>query len=148
MNASVQQRQAAIQPYLFFRGRAEEAISYYCDKLEAAVDMQLRFSDNPDNPSPADVPSELGDRIMHASLRIAGAELMLSDGMSAGPVDFECMGVSLNVPDAATADRFFGALAADGQVRMPMDKTFFSPRFGVVTDKFGVSWMIGVMAEA
>jgi PhnB protein len=136
----------AVQPYLFFRGRCEEAIGYYREKLGAEVIMMMRFKDNPDKPDAGKVPTELDDRIMHASMRICGSDIMLSDGMRTGPLDFQCMSLSLSVPTAGEAERLFEALAADGAVQMPMGKTFFAERFGAVTDKFGVSWMIGVFA--
>ena len=135
---------AAVQPYLFFRGRCEEAIEYYSDRLGAEVLMKMRFSDNPE---PGDMRPNLKDKIMHASLRINGATIMMSDGMKSGPLDFECMALTLSVASEAEADKLFDALAADGTVRMPMGKTFFSPRFGAVADKFGVGWMIIVEPE-
>jgi PhnB protein len=134
----------AIQPYLFFRGRCEEAIEHYKKVLGAEVVMMMRFGDNPDKPSPDQVSPALDKKIMHASLRISGTEIMMSDGMRSGPLDFQCMSLSLTVPTEAEADRIFNALAAGGKVQMPMGKTFFSPRFGAVADKFGVAWMIGV----
>ena len=85
---------------------------------------------------------------MHASLRIAGGEIMMSDGMKSGPPDFQCMSLSLSVPTEAEADRLFNGLAKDGIVQMPLGKAFFSPRFGSVADKFGVSWMIIVQPKA
>ena len=135
---------SAIQPYLFFRGRCEEAIAYYQKAIGAEVLMMLRFKDNPDKPGPDKVPKALDDKIMHAALRVQGTEIMLSDGMRSGPLDFQCMSLALSVPTEADADRIFKALAADGTVQMAMAKTFFSPRFGSVTDKFGVSWMVMV----
>jgi len=131
-----------VKPYLFFRGRCEEAIDYYKAKLGAEVLMLMRFKDNPEKPAPDKVPPALDDRIMHACLRINGAEVMMSDGMRSGSLDFDCMSLSLAVPSEAAADRLFEALAADGTVQMPMAKTFFAPRFGAVVDKFGVAWMI------
>jgi PhnB protein len=131
-----------VQPYLFFRGRCEEAIDHYKIVLGAEVLMLMRFRDNPEKPSPDKVPAALDSRIMHASVRIAGTTIMMSDGMRTGPLDFQCMSLSLSVPDAAEADRVFTALAEDGTVQMPMGKTFFSPHFGAVTDKFGVAWMV------
>lgn len=131
-----------IQPYLFFRGRCEKAIEYYKKVLGAEVVMMMRFSDNPDKPGCDVVPAELGNRIMHASLRIAGTEIMMSDGMKSGPLDFECMSLSLAVSSEAECDRIYNALAADGTVQMPIGPTFFAKRFGAVADKFGVSWMI------
>lgn len=133
---------SAIQPYLFFRGRCEEAITYYKKKLGAEVLVMMRFKDNPDKPGPEKVPPALGSKIMHASLRIAGAEIMMSDGMKTGPLDFQCMSLSISVPTEAEADRLFKTLAADGTVLMPIGPTFFSKRFGAAADKFGVSWMI------
>jgi PhnB protein len=132
----------AIQPYLFFRGRCEEAINLYKSALGAEVVMMMRFKENPDKPGPDKVPAEFNDRIMHASLRIAGSEIMMSDGMKSGPLDFQCMSLSLTAPTEAEADRLFNALAKDGTVQMPLGKAFFSPRFGAVADKFGVSWMV------
>ena len=133
-----------IQPYLFFRGRCEEAIAYYKAKLGAEDVMMMRFKDNPDKPGRDKVPAELDDRIMHASLRIAGAEIMMSDGFNTGPLDFQCMSLSLAVSSEAEADRLYNVLAADGTVQMPIGPTFFAKRFGAVADKFGVSWMIMV----
>ena len=133
---------AAIQPYLFFRGRCEEAIAYYKATLGAEVLMMLRFKDNPDHPGPDKVPASLDDKIMHASLRIHGAEVMMSDGMYSGELDFKCMALSLSVSSAAEAERTFNALAAEGTVEMPLGKTFFASSFGAVADKYGVSWLI------
>ncbi|HJQ55890.1 MAG TPA: VOC family protein [Vineibacter sp.] len=137
-----------VQPYLFFRGRCEEAIGYYKAKLGAEVDVMMRFKDNPDRPGRDSVPAELDDRIMHASLRIAGAEIMLSDGMRTGPLDFQCMSLSIAVATEAEADRLYNALAADGTIQMPLGPTFFAKRFGAVADKFGVAWMVMVPASA
>jgi PhnB protein len=132
----------AIQPYLFFRGRCEEAIAYYKATLGAEVVMMLRFKDNPDRPGPDKVPAALDEKIMHSCLRINGAEIMMSDGMRSGDLDFQCMSLSLPVSSAAEAERIFNALAADGTVQMPLGKTFFASCFGAVADKFGVAWMV------
>jgi PhnB protein len=137
----------AVQPYLFFRGRCEEAIDYYRKTLGAEVGMMLRFRDNPDKPPRDKVPEALDDRIMHASLVIAGSEIMMSDGMKSGPLDFQCMSLSLAVQSEPEADRLFNALAAEGAIQMPIGPTFFARRFGAVADRFGVSWMIMVPQE-
>ncbi|MEZ5853562.1 MAG: VOC family protein [Hyphomicrobiaceae bacterium] len=134
----------AVQPYLFFRGRCEEAIDYYKSKLGAEVIMMMRFMDNPDKPPRDKVPAEFDNRIMHAAIRIRGTEIMLSDGLKSGPLDFQCMSLSLSVSSEAEADHLYQALAADGIVQMPIGPTFFAKRFGSVSDKFGVSWMIMV----
>jgi PhnB protein len=135
-------QRATVQPYLFFRGRCEEAIKYYKARLDAEVLMQMRFKDNPEKPGPDNVPPAFDQRIMHACVRIAGAELFMSDGMRSGPTDFDCVSLSLNLPTEEAADRIFNALAADGKITMPIGKTFFAQRFGAVADKFGVQWMV------
>jgi PhnB protein len=139
---------AGVQPYLFFRGRCEEAIDYYKATLGAEVLMMMRFKDNPDKPGHDKVSKALDDKIMHASLRISGADVMMSDGMRSGPLDFQCMSLSLAAPSEAEADRLYAALAKEGTVQMPIGPTFFAKRFGSVADKFGVSWMIMVPPDA
>ncbi|MCC7343320.1 MAG: VOC family protein [Deltaproteobacteria bacterium] len=133
----------AIEPYLFFDGRCEEAIEFYRKALGAEVEMLMRFKENPE---PAMNPPGSAEKVMHASLRIGKARVMLSDGNCAGKASFQGFSLSLSVADAAQADRCFAALAEGGQVQMPLAKTFFSPRFGMVADRFGVSWMVIVPA--
>jgi PhnB protein len=136
-----------IQPYLFFDGRCEEAIEFYKNALGAEVIMLMRFKDNPEPPGPDDscrpAPGT-EDKVMHASFRIGDSTIMASDGECKGQAAFQGFSLSLTVPDAAEADRLFAALSEGGQVQMPLATTFFSPRFGMVADKFGVSWMIYV----
>jgi PhnB protein len=136
----------ALQPYLFFRGRCEEAMAYYRDTLGARIGLVMRFKDNPDKPPRDKVPAEFDERIMHAEISIAGTDLMMSDGMKSGPIDFQCMSLSISVATEAEADRLFQALARDGSIEMPIGPTFFAKRFGAVADKFGISWMIMVPA--
>ena len=131
-----------VQPYLFFNGRCEEAIEYYKKALGAEVLMMMRFKENPDSPGPESVPPGLDDKVMHASLRVGETEIMASDGMCTGKTEFQGVSLSLEVSNEAEADRLFNTLAEGGQVQMPIGKTFFSPRFGVVADRFGVSWMV------
>ena len=133
-----------IEPYLFFEGRCEEAVEFYKKALGAEVLMMMRFKDAPDPNACAGVP---GDKIMHASLRIGGSNVMASDGRCNEPMRFQGFSLSLAVNTEAEANRFFNALTAGGQVIMPLTKTFWSPRFGMVTDKFGVMWMVNVLAE-
>nr|WP_291852846.1 VOC family protein [Bradyrhizobium sp.] len=137
-----------MQPYLFFRGRCEEAMNYYRDTLGARIGLVMRFKDNPDKPPRDKVPAEFDERIMHAEISIAGTDLMMSDGMKSGPIDFQCMSLSISVATEAEADRLFQALARDGRIEMPIGPTFFAKRFGAVADKFGVSWMIMVPASS
>jgi PhnB protein len=135
-----------VQPYLFFEGRCEEAVEFYRGALGAEVTALMRFKDSPDPLPPGMVPPGSEDKVMHASFRVGDATVMASDGRCGGQPNFGGVSLSLAVPDEATADRFFAALADGGQVRMPLGKTFFAPRFGMVADRFGVSWMVIVEA--
>jgi PhnB protein len=135
-----------VQPYLFFDGRCEEAIEFYRRALGAEVTMLMRFKDSPEPPQPGMVPPGSENKVMHASFRIGEATVMASDGMCHGKPRFQGFSLSLIVPDEAEADRLFAALSDGGQVQMPLGKTFFSPRFGMVADRFGVSWMVVVTA--
>ncbi len=128
-----------VQPYLFFEGRCEEALEFYRVALGAEVLMLMRYKESPDPTmgSPGN-----GDKIMHASVRIGETTLLASDGRCEGPASFQGFALSLTVPTEAEADRLFAELAKGGQVQMPLTKTFFSPRFGMVSDRFGISWLI------
>ena len=131
-----------IQPYLFFNGRCEEAIEFYRHALGAEVTMLMRFKDSPEPPPPGMLPPGFENKVMPASLRIGEATVMASDGTCPASPDFQGFSLSITVPSMETADRLFEALAHGGQVQMPLSKTFWSPRFGMVTDRFGVSWMV------
>jgi PhnB protein len=131
-----------VQPYLFFNGRCEEAIEFYRQALGAEVTTLMRFKDSPEPPQPGMVPPGSENKVMHANLRIGDTQIMASDGRCMGKPDFEGFALSLMVPSEAEADRRFAALADGGKVQMPLARTFFSPRFGMVTDRFGVLWMI------
>lgn len=133
-----------VQPYLFFDGRAEEAIEFYRSVLGAEPVMVMRFKESPEPPPPGMVPPGSENKIMHASLRIGETTVMASDGSCQGQASFQGFALSLTVANEAEADRLFAALGQGGQVQMPLTKTFFSPRFGMVADRFGVSWMIVV----
>jgi PhnB protein len=134
-----------IQPYLFFNGRCEEAVQFYQKALGAKVEMLMRYKDSPEPPPPGMVPPGSENKVMHASLRVRDAVIMASDGDCNGKPKFEGISLSLSVTDANEADKLFNALAEGGQVQMPMGKTFWSPRFGMVADRFGVGWMINVV---
>ncbi len=131
-----------IRPYLFYNGRCEEAIEFYRAKVGAEVTFLMRNKDNPDPAS-----SHGGEeKVMHASLRIGDTTVFVSDGRCTGQLSFQGFALSLTVPDDAEAERLFAALGDGGQVQMPLTKTFFSPKFGMVTDRFGVLWMIYVVS--
>ena len=131
-----------VQPYLSFDGRCEEAIEFYRKTLGAEAVMVMRFKDSPEPPPPGMVPPGSENKIMHASLRIGDSTVMATDGGCQGNTGFQGFSLSLTVASEAEADRRFNALAAGGQVQMPLTKTFFSPRFGMAADRFGVSWMV------
>jgi PhnB protein len=136
-----------IQPYLFFNGNCEEAIEFYRKALGAEVEMMMRFKESPEPPPPGTVPPGFDNKIMHASLRIGEARLLASDGCAVDKASFEGFSLSLNVPSDKQADRVFAALSDGGDVKMPLAKTFWSPRFGMVQDRFGIGWMINVVTS-
>ena len=131
-----------VQPYLFFDGKSEEALTFYKGALDAQIVMLMRFKESPVPPQPGMVPPGSENKIMHASFRIGDTVVMASDGECKGDPTFKGVSLSLTVANEAEADRVFAALSAGGQVQMPLSKTFFSPRFGMAADRFGVSWMV------
>ena len=133
-----------VQPYLFFDGRCEEAVEFYQKTLGAEVTMLMRYKDCPDPPPPGVIPPGSANKVMHTSFRIGDTTVMASDGQCVGQPSFQGFSLSLTVPDEAEAERLFAALADGGQVHMPLTKTFFSPCFGMVADRFGVGWMVNV----
>lgn len=134
-----------VQSYLFFNGRCEEALNFYRKALGAQVTMMMRFKENPepmgDGCGPGGVPIP-GENIMHASFKIGETEVMASDGMGGGKPEFKGFSLSLTAPSDAEAKRLFDALADGGKVEMPLTKTFYASSFGMVADRFGVSWMV------
>ena len=136
-----------VQTYLDFDGRCEEAIEFYRSALGAEVLFMMRFKDMPGPCEPGMVPPGGENKIMHMSFRIGNETLMASDGRCQGGPGFQGFSLSLTVPDEAEADRLFAALVDGGKVQMPLTKTFFSPRFGMLADRFGVSWMIHVASS-
>ena len=133
-----------VEPYLFFEGRCEEAIEFYRKALGAEVTMLMRYKDSPEPPPPGKLPPGSEQKVMHASLRIGDTTVMASDGLCQGQPSFQGFSLSIAVPDEARADKMFEALTDRGRVQMPLSKTFWSRRFGMVTDRFGVGWMITV----
>jgi len=133
-----------VQPYLFFNGNCEQAVEFYRKALGAEVEMMMRYKESPEPPKPGMVPPGYENKIMHTSFRIGQTTLMASDGCHTEKANFQGFTLSLAVASEAEADRFFAALSEGGQVRMPLSKTFWSPRFGMLEDRFGVGWMISV----
>ncbi len=133
-----------IQPYLSFNGCCEEAVEFYRTALGAETLMLMRYKDSPEPPAPNMLPPDFENKIMHVSLRIGGSVVMASDSPCQSKEGFHGFSLSLSVPDEAEAEKVFAALAEGGQIHMPLEKTFWSPRFGMLADKFGVRWMVDV----
>lgn len=132
-----------VQAYLFFDGKCDEAIEFYKKALGAELTMLMRYKESPEPPPPDCGPMD-PNKVMHANLRIGETQIMASDGRATGKPNFQGFALSLSVKTEAQAERAFNALANGGKVEMPPGKTFFSPRFGMVVDKFGVFWMVMV----
>jgi PhnB protein len=131
-----------VEPYLFFDGRCDEALEFYRRVLRAEVTMLMRFKDSPEPHQPGMIPPGSENKVMHASFRIGDTTLMASDGRCLGKPNFQGFSLTLSVPNDAEAERLFATLGDGGQVQMPLAKTFFSSRFGMVADRFGVPWMV------
>lgn len=136
-----------VQSYLFFEGRCEEALEFYKQAVGAQVDMLMRYKDSPEPQPEGMLPPGSENWIMYSSLRIGETVLMASDDCRNQP-KFQGFALSLTVKDEALAQRYFDALADGGSVHMPLSKTFFSPAFGMLADRFGMSWMVMVEPAA
>ncbi|MDR3458684.1 MAG: VOC family protein [Verrucomicrobiae bacterium] len=134
-----------IQPYLFFGGRCEEALEFYRTALGAEVDLLMRYKDSPEPMPPGRLPAGFENKVMHATFHVGGTTLMASDGCEEG-ASFAGFSLHICLPTEAGVNRAFDALAAGGKVEMPLTKTFWSPRFGMLTDRFGIGWMVSVAA--
>lgn len=134
----------SVQVYLFFNGNCEQAVEFYRQTLGAEVEFSIRFKESPEPPPPGMMPPNWGDKIMHTSFRVGQTTVMASDGCGPEAKSFQGFSMSLSVATEAEADRYFNALADGGKVTMPLSKTFWSPRFGMLEDKFGIGWMVSV----
>jgi PhnB protein len=128
-----------VEPYLFFNGRCDEALTFYKKALGAEVQAVHRFKDAPD---PSMRPPGMDEKVMHANFKVGETQIMASDGHCQGQAAFEGFSLSISVADANQAKRLFDALSEGGKVQMPLGKTFYSPAFGMVEDRFGVGWMV------
>ena len=131
-----------VQPYLFFDGRCEEALEFYKKTLGAEVGMLMRIGESPEPPPPGKVPPGSENKIMHAAFNIGTTTVMASDGFSRGKPEFKGFSLSIGAKNVADAERMFSGLAKGGEVQMPLGETFFAKSFGMVADRFGVSWMV------
>ncbi|MDB6117738.1 MAG: phnB [Verrucomicrobiaceae bacterium] len=135
-----------VQPYLFFGGRCEEALEFYGAALGAQVDMMMRYSDSPEPAPPGRLAPGFENKVMHATFRVGGSTLMASDGCEEGDGTFHGFSLSVAFPTEAEAQTAFAALSEDGKVTLPLGKTFWSPCFGMLEDRFGMGWMVSVEA--
>lgn len=133
-----------IEPYLFFNGRCEEALEFYRHALGVQPGLTMRYKESPEPMPPGSIPPGFENKIMHASFRVGKTTVMASDGCSTEKPQFGGFSLSLCVNSKAEASQVFAALAEGGQVRMPLGKTFWSPCFGMLEDRFGIGWMISV----
>ena len=138
-------KMTTVQPYLFFGGRCQEAVEFYKQSLGAQVDMLMLHKDSPEPPPPGMLKPGFENKVMHTSFRVGGTTVMASDGCGEDS-SFSGFSLSLSGPTEADADLAFTALSQGGQVTMPLTRTFWSPRFGMLTDRFGIGWMINVVA--
>ncbi|MFG1465412.1 VOC family protein [Xanthobacter sp. DSM 24535] len=134
-----------VQPYLTFDGKCEEALEFYKSALGAEVILLMRYSEAPEAPPPDMVAPGSENKIMHVSFKIGESIIMASDGGCRNATSFQGFCLSLAVGSEEEAHRFFDALGVGGQVQMPLSKTFFSPCFGMVNDRFGIAWMVNLM---
>jgi len=146
VEAMAAMQRAQLQPYLFFNGRCADALAFYASALHATVGMVLRWNESPEPPPPGMLAAGFEDKIMHCQFTVGGTTVLASDGCGGNPA-FDGFRLALSVPDAATADHAFNALADGGRVDMPLAKTFWSPRYGMVTDRFGIGWMVMVPGQ-
>lgn len=130
-------------PYLMFNGRCQEAIEFYKSAIGAELEMMMRFSDSPEPMPEGSIPPGFEDKVMHASLKVGNSTIWLSDGCETKP-EFKGFSISIGSDSASELQSIFDKLANGGEVIMPMSKTFWSEAFGMVKDKFGISWMLGV----
>ena len=149
MTTATRTQTKVLQPYIFFDGRCEEAAEFYKQAVGAEILMLMRFKDSPEPPDSDDGcggATSDPEKVMHMTLKIGETMLLASDGRCEGKPNFEGFALSLNVPSETEAEQVFSRLSEGGEVQMPLSKTFFSPAFGMVADRFGVSWMIHVEA--
>lgn len=132
-----------ITPYLFFGGRCEEALAFYRTALGAEVEMVMKFDESPEPPPPGMLQAGFEKKVMHSSFTVRGVRLMAADGCD-DKSKSEGFQLAMTVADEADARKVFDALTPGGSVQMPLCKTFWSPCFGMVADKFGITWMVMV----
>jgi PhnB protein len=143
-----------VQPYLFYEGRCQEALDFYKKAIGAEVVFLMQYKDAPPSGNPdqcgggeSKAPQMPPDAVMHCTVQVGSSQFMASDGSCSGKPNFQGVSLSLTCDSPEQAEKLFASLGVGGQVQMPLTQTFFSPRFGMVADKFGVSWMIYVKQQ-
>jgi len=133
-----------VQTYLFFNGNCEQAVEFYHKAIGAEVEMMMRFKDSPEPHPPGMLAPGWENKVMHSSFRVGQTVVMASDGCGSDSAGFHGFSMSISVKTEADADKAFAALSEGGKVTMPLTKTFWSPRFGMLEDRFGIGWMVSV----
>lgn len=133
----------AVTPYLNFAGRCDEALAFYQKAIGAKVEMVMHFNESPEPTPPGVLPPGFEKKVMHSSFRVGDSVVMATDGCDPNE-KFGGFTLALTVANEAESDKAFAALSDGGSVTMPLTKTFWSPRFGMLKDRFGVSWMVMV----
>ena len=137
----------SVTPYLFFGGRCEEALAFYRDAVGAQAGMLMRFDQSPDPMPPGMLAKGFEAKVMHCEFTVGETTVLASDGCNEGDGGFHGFSLALTVADEAQAHKAFDALAVGGEVGMPLQKTFWSPLYGMVKDRFGLHWMVMVPGE-
>ena len=134
-----------INTYLAFSGQCEEAFQFYAKVLGGKIDAMIRHEGTP---AEANVPPEWKSKIMHAHLTVDGASIMGGDAPPQHSPKPQGFSVAVHVNDPAQAEKIFNGLAEGGKVQMPIQQTFWSPRFGMLIDRYGVPWMVNTEQTA
>lgn len=132
-----------VEPYLIFNGRCQEAAEFYAKAIDAQILSVMYFKDNPE-PPPGGVAPEMADKVMHMLMTIGDSKVMASDGhcIQSEQEKFQGFSLTLNAESDDRAKELYAALLDGGQATMPLSKTFFASSFGMLTDRFGVSWIV------
>ena len=133
-----------VESLITFGGRCEEALEFYKKSVGAEVTALMRWKESPDAAMKG--PPGYGEKIMHANFRIGETQLMAEDGLGDKAAEFKGMTLAIEAADDAEAKRVFTALGEGGKVTMALMKTFWTSSFGMLTDKFGVPWVVNVTA--
>ncbi len=129
-------------PYLMMDGNAKEAIQFYEKALDAKVLFNQTFGEMPENPE-FPLPADAKERVSHAMLKVGETDLMFSDTFPGQPHQSgNQVTICISTDDMEKSKQIYEALQQGGQVNMPLQETFFSPSYGIVTDKFGVTFQI------